>query len=119
MQVSIDLKSEVIQYVTAANIVAAGPGVFITLGFLKFPSRILMIQNLTDADLFISDSFAPIPANAKFVIAARQSIVIDCTANRTAQGGSFCYPKGTRFSVAQNGTPSTGEIYLSSFYAGD
>lgn len=120
MQVSIDLKTESIQIISAVDIVAAGPGVFSTIGTLDHPSRIILLQNFTDADLFISDSPYPNAAeDVKFAIASRQSIIIDCTTNRTENGGSFCYPKGTRFSVLELGTPSTGELYLSSFYAGE
>jgi len=124
MQVSIDLKTEPIRQVTAATIAALAPGTFATIDItrpvLEHPARLVMIQNLTDADLFISDSPYPTgPFDIKFALMARQSIIIDCTTNRTDVGGSLCYAQGTKFSVTQLGTPTTGAIYLTSFYAGD
>jgi hypothetical protein len=124
MQIGVDLNSESIRILDHA-VIQATPDTFHPIGGddagLLHPARIIIIQNLTNADLAISDVESPAYPDAwKYVVAARQALVLDCSANKTTNGGSFCYSKGTRFSAANIPTviaPSTGAIYLTAIYA--
>jgi hypothetical protein len=124
MQIGINLKTEPIRDVGAAAIVA-GSFTPINRGLpgtdrFDHPARMVLIQNFTNADVFVSDETSPVwPDDIKFAIAARQSIILDCTSNRTDMSGSFCYAEGTRFSVTQLGAPTTGSVYLTVFYAAE
>jgi hypothetical protein len=124
MQVGINLKTEPIRDKGFAAIPAGSfaeidyglPGT----GAITHPARMVLIQNFTNGDLFISDELSPVwPDDIKFAIAGRQSIILDCTSNRTDMSGSFCYAEGTRFSVTQLEKPTTGSIYLTVFYAAE
>ena len=122
MEVGIRLESEPIRILDNTDFV---PDVFTTIGGagngLTHPAHMIIIQNLTDADIAISDQTSPdYPTSMKYVIAARQGIVLDCTTNKTNMGGSFCYAQGTIFSAANLPNlvgPSTGSVYLSAIYA--
>lgn len=99
MQIGINFKTEPIREVGSAGI-AAGSFTPIGMGIpgtdrIDHPARMVLIQNFTNADLFISDETSPVwPDDIKFAIAARQSIILDCTSNRTDMSGSFCYEIG-------------------------
>ena len=124
MQVGIELNSEPIRVLDHA-VIQANPVLFMTIGRagngLRHPARMILVQNFTNADLAISDQTSPdYPASWKYVVAARQGIILDCTTNKTSVGGSFCYPKGTVFSAATIpalAAPTTGAVYLSAIYA--
>ena len=79
---------------------------------LANPSRILLVQNLTDATLMfsldggVSDAF-PLLANASFLL--------DVTANRTMDRGAFI-AQGTQIMVKRVGVAGAGSVYVSSFY---
>lgn len=78
---------------------------------LDNPSRILHIQNLTDATLLFSfngiDDHEVLPANA--------FLLLDLTANRTTDSGAYI-AAGTRIYVKQSGVATSGSVYVASFY---
>ncbi len=75
------------------------------------PSRVIFVQNLTDALLLfsfdgINDHF-PLPANG--------FLVLDISSNQShAQG--FYMSQGQRLYVKTSGTPTTGSVYFTTFY---
>jgi len=75
------------------------------------PARMWLIQNLTDALLLFS--FDGI--NDHFPLNTNTSIIIDVTANKTIDQGFFI-KEGQRLYVKQSGVPSSGSVYLTSFY---
>jgi hypothetical protein len=81
---------------------------------LSNPSRIILIQNYTDEALMVS--FDGITDHLP--IAADGFVLLDVTANKTVLQG-FYIAEGTRFYVKEIGTPTTGSIYISSFYGID
>jgi hypothetical protein len=81
---------------------------------LANPSRIILIQNFTDASLMLS--FDGVTDHVP--IAADGFVLLDVTANKTVSQG-FYIAEGTRFYVKEIGTPSVGSIYISSFYGID
>jgi hypothetical protein len=81
---------------------------------LSNPSRIILIQNLTDALVMIS--FDGITDHLP--VAADGFVLLDVTANKTVSQG-FYIAEGTRFYVKEIGTPTTGSVYISSFYGID
>ncbi len=78
---------------------------------LEFASRMLLIQNFTDADLMISfdGSVDHIP------IKATSSFILDLTSNKTIDTGFFV-EIGTKINVKRIETPTEGSVYISSFY---
>ena len=89
----------------AANYTAIG-------GPLLNPARQFFIQNLTDQTVMISfdgisDAF-PLPASG--------NIIEDIAANYTHQT-NWSMAQGTTVYVKRIGTPTTGSVYVSIFYA--
>lgn len=79
---------------------------------LKNPGRIVIIQNFTDVDLMFS---ADGQVN-HLPLAAKTSIPIDCTANKTTDMG-FASTAGTQYHVKQMGVPpTTGSVYITIIY---
>lgn len=75
------------------------------------PIRMIMIDNLTDANL----QFSIDGTNDHFVVAANSGKVLDLTANKVDRTG-FVLAEGTAISVKRIGTPTTGSVYLSVMY---
>lgn len=79
---------------------------------LSNPSRILYLLNDTNATLMFSyDGITdnqPLPASS--------AIILDLTANRTQTGGAAFIAEGTRIYVKQVGTPTSGSVYVSTYY---
>jgi hypothetical protein len=75
------------------------------------PARMILLQNLTDATLWFS--FDGI--NDHFPMATNVSLILDVTANKTFDQGFFI-AEGQRFYVKRLGTPTSGAVYLTSFY---
>jgi len=80
-------------------------------GSMNKPIRIFFLQNLTDVNLFFSfngiDDHFPLPANG--------FILLDITSNKTISQGFFL-AEGQRIYVKQIGVPTTGSVYLTTFY---
>ncbi len=78
---------------------------------LDNPTRMLLVQNLTDASvLFSFDGL-----NDHFPLAAGAFIIFDVCSDRTNDGGFFV-SAGTIINVKQLGVPTTGSVYVSAFY---
>jgi len=75
------------------------------------PIRIILVQNLTDATLMFSfdgiNDHLPLPRDGY--------ILLDITANKAIEHG-FYIAEGTRVYVKTVGSPSSGSVYVSSFY---
>lgn len=108
---AIKLLPEAVRSLAFGSISAAYMGIGIPL---TNPSRIIMIQNFTDADLMVS--FDGITDHLP--VAASGFVLLDVTANKTVTQG-FYIAEGTRFYVKEIGTPTSGSIYVSSFYGID
>lgn len=81
---------------------------------LENPSRMLLIQNLTDEILWFSfngvDDHFPINSNV--------SMVLDVTANAAIAQGFFV-AEGQRIYVKRLNVPTTGSVYVTSFYGAE
>ncbi len=105
---SIRMLAEPLRTLAQASIGAAYMGIGTPL---DFPSRLVFIQDLTDATLVFSLD----GVNDHFVLPSMSNFVFDVTTNTPQTLG--CYiGAGTRFYVKELGLPSTGSVYLSSFY---
>lgn len=83
---------------------------------LKHDARMIIFSNLTNADLFISGVGLDLYENVP--LAARSSLVLDFSSNRTDIGQSLSMAKGTRFWVKPIAPddPTTGSFYMSVIY---
>ncbi len=76
--------------------------------------RIIIMQNLTDAQVFISED----GVNDHLTLPAGGQIVLDYMSDKSIIGGSFAQPKGTTIYVAHGGAaPTTGSFFISVIYA--
>lgn len=80
---------------------------------ILYPCRQFYIVNTTNTLVIISDD----GINDKFVIPAGSYILDDVASNRTAPGESLSMAQGTRLYVRTTGSPSSGSVYFTSFYA--
>ncbi len=78
---------------------------------LTNPSRIIVIQNLTDANLMISEN----GIDDHYPIAANSAQIWDYASNQSHQQGAF-KAAGTRFYVKTIGSPGSGSVYVSTQY---
>lgn len=78
---------------------------------LEHPCHILYVQNLTNATVWIS--FDGIENH--FPVVAGSYILLDITSNKPKSAGFFI-AKETTFWVKRLGTPTSGSVYLTSFY---
>lgn len=79
---------------------------------MNFMVRILLIQNLTDADLMFSFT-----GNTDHIaLPAGGFVLLDLTANQIPDSGFFV-SEGTILYVKQIDVPTTGSVYVSAFYA--
>ena len=75
------------------------------------PASLLIIQNFTDADLMFSFT-----GNTDHIpLKAGSSFTSDITTNKTSNS-DLMVSVGTRIHVKRIGTPTTGSVYVSSFY---
>jgi len=108
MAYAIRIMAETIKSLGFASIGAAFMGVGTGL---ENPSRIMFIQNLTDASLMFSLD----GVNEHFALPANGFLLLDVTANKTADEGLF-FQEGQRLYVKEIGNPTSGSVYFSSFY---
>lgn len=82
---------------------------------LENPSRIILIQNFADEAVMVSfDGLTD-----HLPVAASGFVLLDITANKTVTQG-FYIAEGTRFYVKElDTTPTSGSVYISSFYGID
>lgn len=116
-QLAIRVATEVVRETTSATIHAA-PLEWHALGGAGAPflhdARMVLIQNFTNADLWISD--IPVNGFEKFPIASRSYLLFDFASNRTDQGKSLSMAKGSQYYVKVLEDPTAGSIYLTVFY---
>ncbi len=78
---------------------------------LSNPARLIMIDNLTDADL----QFSLDGITDHFVVARRSGKVLDLSANQAREQG-FYLSEGDRLYVKEIGNPTSGSVYFSVMY---
>ena len=78
---------------------------------LNYPSRMVLLQNWTDANLMFSRDgiYDHIP------LLAGNSLIIDITSNKTKDDGFFL-SKGDILYVKRIEVPTSGIVYITSFY---
>lgn len=108
MSRSIRLVPEAARSLAHGSIGAAYMGV--GTAFSK-PVRILMIQNLTDVSLMFSfdgiNDHVPLPRDGY--------MLLDATSNKAKEDGLY-FAEGTRIYVKDIGSPSSGSVYVTTFY---
>lgn len=76
------------------------------------PSRLLIFQNLTNANIMLSwdgvHDHMPLSANA--------AIIMDVMTNKSNQSGALSVQAGQKFYIKEIGTPTSGTFYITSFY---
>ena len=108
MSLSIRLLCEPVRSIAAAAISNAYMGVGTAM---SQPIRMFIFQNLTDAEVMVS--FDGI--NDNLPLASNGYLVLDVTANKTINTGFF-FAEGSRIYVKQIGVPTTGNVYVTTFY---
>lgn len=99
---------EAVRTLAAAEVVAG----YTAIGTaLANPSRILIFQNLTDESVMFSWN----GTTDHFALAAGGQFVLDITTN-SSTSGAFNASAGTTFYANRIGTPTTGSVYVSTFY---
>jgi hypothetical protein len=90
-------------------------GTYMSIGTaLANPSRILLVQNLTDAQV----TFSFDGVNDNFTLPSEGFILLDLTANKTVSQGAFV-AEGTVIYAMTGGTPTMGSVYVTTFYGID
>lgn len=110
MAQGIELRSEAQRSLAAASIGAAYANIGTPLARIV---RVLIVQNYTDA--LLQFSFAD--GVDHFVLPAGGQLILDVTTNEIANSMGFFISKGTQLQVKEIGTPTTGAVYVSTFYA--
>lgn len=106
---SVRLTPETVRSVAAASV---GAG-YTAIGTpIANPAKILLFQNGTDANVMISFD----GVNDHLPVFAGAFVLLDASTNRTDPAGSCTVPANTTFYVKRIGTPTTGSVYLSTFY---
>jgi len=80
---------------------------------LDNPSRILFVQNLTDANL----QFSLNGTDDHFPLASNGFLLLDVTTNKTEDFG-FYMSDGSCLYVKNLETPTSGSVYVTSMYGG-
>jgi hypothetical protein len=130
------LYAEILRRVTAAQIATLNPiPVAIARSFtggdptmpvgeqLEFASRLLIVQNFTDQEMFFSIQLSggwnadDADFNDRFVLPANGQLILDETTNRSLEASVLEFGIGVSFSCTSAVAPTTGSVYLSSFYA--
>ena len=78
---------------------------------LDNPSRILILNNLTDESVMFSFD----GVNEHIALIGPGSFVLDITSNKGVAGGLFM-AQGTQIFVEQIGVPTSGEVYVTKFF---
>lgn len=99
---------DVVKSIAAGSVVA---GYTMIGSEFYYKSRVLLIQNLTDATVMFSDD----GTNDKFPLAAGTSFVLDIATNDANEDPWF-FPAKKKLYVKRVGTPTTGSVYVTSIY---
>ena len=78
------------------------------------PTRILLIQNLTDVTLLFSLN----GVDDHFPLLSNSVMLLDVTANKTREEGLY-FAEGSRVYVKESGTPASGSVYVTTFYGAE
>lgn len=79
---------------------------------LVYPSRMLVITNNTDGDMFFS-----VDGSNNYIFVPKYSAhVYDFTTNKLLVDQMFVFPGGTQFWVKYSSAPSTGSVYIETVY---
>lgn len=104
------LRAIPVQSLAAASVVVG----YTAIGALIPHSlRMLWVQNLTDQTIMLS--FDAI--NDHFPLASNAYILLDVNANQLANSAGFFIENRTTMYAKRIGTPTTGSVYVSGFYA--
>jgi hypothetical protein len=108
---AIRFRAEPVRSIAAGSI----SGTYMGVGTpIDHPSFQFFIQNLTDATLMFSlDGI-----NDHFPLPASGFLLDDINSNKSIGNGLFL-AEGDRLYVKEVGTPTTGSVYFSVFYASD
>jgi len=105
---AIRLQAEPIRSLAAGSVVAG----YTAIGdALANPARLIILNNLTDESVMIS--FDGVEDHV--AIAGPGSFVLDITSNKGVAGALFL-AQGSTIYVKRIGTPTTGSVYVSTFY---
>ena len=119
---SVQLRAEIQKQLTAALIAAGAPNYVAmlvdptggaTTGAFLNPVRILMVQNLTDVTL----QFSFEGVNDHFVLPANGFQLLDLMTNQQDTASGFFVATNTTIFVQEIGSPTTGNVYVSAYYA--
>jgi len=92
-----------------------GGGVYMGVGTsLEHPARMILVQNYTDATLMFSLD----GVTDHFPLIQYSHMILDISGNKTIENG-FYLSEGQRLYVTQVDAPTTGSVYLTSFYGKD
>lgn len=105
---AIRLQAEPIRSLAFGSIVAGYTAVG---SALANPARLIILNNLTDEELMFSFD----GVNDHVALAGPGSFVLDITSNKGVAGALFL-AQGTTIYVKEIGNPTTGSVYISSFY---
>lgn len=78
------------------------------------PIRLMILQNFTDASVWISFD----GVNDHIPLTTLGYVVLDITANKTTGQGWFI-AEGTRIYTKRLGTPTSGSVYVSTFFGAE
>lgn len=108
MSLSIRLLCEPVRSLAAASI----SGTYMGIGTaMSQPIRMFFMQNLTDETVMVSLN----GIDDNFPLAENGFILLDIASNKTNDQGFFL-AEGQRVYVKQLGVPTTGSVYLTTFY---
>ncbi len=105
---SVRLLPETVRELASGSISAAYAGLGTAM---SRPIRMMVLQNLTDETVWISFD----GVNDHMPLAALGYIILDITANKTREDGFFL-SEGQRLYVKRLGTPTSGSVYLTTFF---
>ena len=110
MPIGIDLRADALRALAAGSI----SGTYAPIGGagtpFTHPMRIMIAQNYTDAQL----TFSFDGVNDHFVLTNGGQMIIDVSSDEFQSNG-FIISIGTQMNV--KGSPSTGNVYISAFFA--
>lgn len=111
METSVKVKYETLRSIAFGDI---GIGYSKVGTKLDYPSHLIKIYNLTDADVFVSHN----GVDNHYLITANSAEIVDYSANK-ANSDRYVVEAGTAFHLKRiSGAPTTGSVYLATCYGG-
>jgi hypothetical protein len=108
-------QSIVVEWDTIRTLAFGGiGGAYATIGTpFAHIARLIILQNLTDIQVFISDD----GVNDKLTLASGGQMIIDYMSDQSFLGGEFAQQVGTQIYIKDNGVAATsGDFYVSVIY---